>query len=191
MLVAPNASVLTLLPLLLEHLVKRDDEAQLVIDEDKAVMLALTMGAAYLEAITMATQGQVVFEVVGQLLAEQKHATVARYLTGVYDRTPTFVTVAHTQEVDLKCWYCSCSEYQRQYAGVSPLHPEGTSAVQPLSATADIVGDTQNLVVRILLGSHLQSRHKSPLPICSHLLALMICAYNADEMLYRLQDGQI
>ncbi|CAK7902554.1 hypothetical protein CAAN1_16S03642 [[Candida] anglica] len=90
--------------------------------------------------------------------------------------------------VDLKSWYCSCNTYQLQHTGVPGSHPEHEQQYEPNSPNPNQypISLTQLLSTQpypttlsnLLQASNVPTKHASLLPLCAHLLAVLIGAWN-------------
>lgn len=81
---------------------------------------------------------------------------------------------------DLKSWYCSCEEFQNQTAGISSNHPEGSEcgSSELFSVEKLTNGSVNEKLLKILNSPFIKTKHKSPLPICCHLLSILIISFN-------------
>lgn len=90
--------------------------------------------------------------------------------------------------VDLKSWYCSCEEYQACYVPTEPENnayaPDYNSPdlqLQMVPVDRLIAKNLHNSITHLFRGPqpHAQTNHLSTLPICPHLLAVVIAAVNS------------
>lgn len=94
----------------------------------------------------------------------------------------------HYHTVDLRTWYCSCDDYMRQQRYVSDGRIHYQAKNQSLFLTID------NTLVRRLVQAVAAARPtyceiQNSLPVCSHLLALLILVFNpAKKRSYTIYD---
>ncbi|CAH2354919.1 hypothetical protein CLIB1423_19S02608 [[Candida] railenensis] len=118
---------------------------------------------------------------------------LARLEAGDQEASPPDFGIYQVFSVDLKSWYCNCDEYQDQMADNSENHPEAYRKEKgefSLKSMEEIISQSRGasgLLLDILTSSEIPTRHKSPLPLCSHLLAVIICSYNRKIELYRVK----
>ncbi|CUM65552.1 uncharacterized protein PRCAT00003198001 [Priceomyces carsonii] len=88
----------------------------------------------------------------------------------------------YTQDhaVDLSAWYCSCDDYQRYYTSSIPDELElNMLSYQELTAKYTTLASGEDIIDKLLERSTV--KHLDPIPICSHILAVLIIAYNPKE----------
>lgn len=118
---------------------------------------------------------------------------LARLEDGDQEASPLDFGLYEVFLVDLKSWYCNCDEYQDQMADNSDNHPEadrkemGEILLESIEEIISQSSGASKTLLDILTSSEIPTRHKSPLPLCSHLLAVIICSYNREVELYRVR----
>lgn len=105
----------------------------------------------------------------------------------------TVPTTSHGFVVDLATWYCTCTTYQRFYSeqDLSHTSPDAfntksaSTYLPAMVASSELLKDARvsgsNIITKLLTPtrSECETKHLSRLPICAHLLAVLIAAANS------------
>ncbi|EGW30258.1 uncharacterized protein SPAPADRAFT_63103 [Spathaspora passalidarum NRRL Y-27907] len=174
---------------------------ELTVDEDKSVILSMLYGSTFIQAIDIVLNKCIKYEskvnLQDYLRDPLQYKNLAKFTIidqTVSERTITKLllllgfklqngilmeadsTGSDSQDaqgiehnIDLDNWYCNCSEYQLQY----------TSNMKPIEIT-----ENRTLIEGFL--SHSESIVLEPIPLCSHMLAILIILYNKEKLYSRI-----
>ncbi|RCK57996.1 hypothetical protein Cantr_07011 [Candida viswanathii] len=147
---------------------------ELSFDRDKAVLLSMLLGNSFTAALDLVFNLDITGPLSDTTIVPVVKRDTAQLLAklGLCWRNDTLIKgnlhFIHQERgspvhVDLANWFCECQEYQTKYF-------DGMELI-------NVTGNT--LVHRLL--QELKSKILSPLPICSHLMAILIVKHNSDK----------
>lgn len=162
--------------LLRNQLVEQNIDAtvtELSFDNDKAILLSMVLGNSFTDALDLVFNLEISgplwdILVIPVLKRDTAHLLAKLGLSWKNEKLIKGGLQFIPREegprihVDLSNWYCECHEYQSKY--VDDMN------------TIEVSGDTflQKLF------QDMKSRPLSPLPICAHIIAILIVKYNSD-----------
>ncbi|RLV89484.1 hypothetical protein JA1_005136 [Spathaspora sp. JA1] len=172
---------------------------ELTVDHDKSLMLSMLFGSTFIHGLDLVLNKYITFKSKVQLqdylhnplqhtseftIIEQtvSDRTIAKLLLKLGFKLQHGILMEVEQapidranpigegySIDLHNWYCNCNEYQLQY----------TNDMKPIEISQSIT-----LIERFLNQS--ESVILDPIPLCQHILAILILLYNKDKLYSRV-----
>ena len=138
---------------------------ELTFDKDKAVVLTMLLGPKFTNALDIVMNLEITGDLSNLIITPVAKRDVPHLLSKVGLSKESFQLLNRERglatHTDMTNWYCDCAEYQECYSNDMDI--------------TTIAGDS--LVHQLL--SELKSRVLSPVPVCSHILAVLIIKYNS------------